>query len=586
MKKIKSFVWLVAIFAGIIGTSVSCFKDPADLEPEQDEHLYTSEVIFNSTAYVAPDIDADLKDALFAGIKKISTAPDGSLPLLVVNKIGDLGETIIKDCYESGGTIAIVKPVKSEIDAFVDAHSWLDIITDNIEDGLMLYAFNFEGGYAHIYFPDDVDSYDSPSEAYFIFLKSWLTRLNEEYVLPQPFRSNNNDIPDLEALSNEYQDQVVYSYSKSKYTFRQLPLSDPDQLSGSGCMSIDYKVYMAHVYEGEPGAGDYYAVKITASMANEKMYQGRHWNKHGGTYVRYCGFYPTEGTFEIKLVNNKKEDYSVVFAGAPVPTTTPMESKYDDSQSFSLQASQSVTGSINKKGKGIQAEVGVTEGWEWTHSRSRTLPDMSISALNYGSVPKWSINYHNLPEYNYSCYRGFEVQDGSHAYSSTATFDGSWLWYDKTGKDDTYKSPLQLCFKMTAKYKIMSWISSKADLETDDINFDSGYVYRELPLINTNTAGKIVLNNDFADGRAIRDIEIKDADDGTVYRKISKTLANGKEMVLGTYTPLLNYVVSFTAVKAGGDDPHKYTYSAHKYFNVTHMETTTLYANYDFSISE
>lgn len=585
MRKFQTLLWLAALVAGIIGTMVSCQKDPSIEEPEQPEDLYQHGVLFYSTAYVAPDIDQDLKDALFTGIKKISTAPDPGLPLLVLGKIGDLGDAIVKECFESGGTIAVVNPVKSEIDAFVDAHDWLNIHTANINSGMMLYAFNSEGGYAHIHYPEDLDQYESKADAYFLFLESWLKRLNEIYVVPQPFHQDNNDIPDLEALSNTYKDQVVYSYT-TDHQFRKLAFSDPDKLSGSGCMSMDFSVYMAHVYEGEPGAGDYYAIRVTANMANGDMYHGRDWNKHGGTYVRYCGYYATEGIFEIKMVDSNNSDYSVSFADSPSPTTTIGQTTYQDSQSFSLQASQSVTGNVNSKGKGIQAEVGVTEGWEWSHSQSREVPDMDIRSLTSGSVVKWGLNFNNLPQYNYSCYRGFEVQDGSHAYSSSVELRGSWLWYDKTGKDDTYKDPLKLCVNMEGKYEIMSWISSKADLNTDKLSFKSGNKYLELPLINTNTAGKIVLVNDFGDGRAIRDIQIKDADDGKVYRTISSTLTDGKELVLGTYTPLLNYTVSFTAVKPGGADPVDYNYSSHKSFGVTHMETTTLYANYDFSVAQ
>ncbi len=562
---------------------VSCQKDPSLDEPEQVEDLYKHGVLFHSKAYVAPDIEADLREALYTGIESISVAPDASVPLLVVNKIGDLGETVLQDCFESGKTIAVVNPVKSEIDAYVDAHPWLEIYTDNINPGMMLYSFNYEGGYAHIYYPEDLASYESKADAYFLFLQSWFTRLNDEYVVKKPFQRDNNDIPNLDDLAHAYKDQVTYSY-QTDYEYRHVALSDPDKLKGKGSMTLDFSLYMAHVYEGEPGSGDYYAFHVTASMANGDMYDGRSWNKHGGVYVRKCGFYATEGTFEIRLVDSKKDDYPVVFAETPSPTTDNGHSSYTESQSFSLQASQSVTGGVNSKGKGIQAEVGVTEGWEWSSSTSREIPDMSIRSLTSGSVVKWGLVFNNLPEYDYSCYRGFKVQDGNHAYSSSVELKGSWLWYDKTGKDDTYKDPLQLCVQMVGKYDIMSWISSRADLKTDHLTFDSGKKYVSLPLINTNTYGRIVLVNDFPDGKAIRDIEVKDADSGKVYKTISNTLTNGKELVLGTYTPLLNYTVSFKTVEPGGTASKSYSYSAHSYFNLSHMETTTLYANYDFSL--
>lgn len=587
----KSFskINLGLLLAAMMGAVCSCNPDILDPDEGDPTPSSTPVELFSKNAYVAPDVEAPLAEALRFGVKSVTQTPSAGLPLLVVNKLSGLDEALLRDSFESGNTIAVINPVKSEINAFATSRPWLNIFTENIEDGLMLYSFNNQSGYAHLSYPEDKENID-PIElpnVYYAFLSAWLMRLEEEYskVSGVLGPDDDDDVPDLEKLAVGYKDQVTWSFSKKDYTFRQLLWSDPDKISGNGSMTVNYTVFMAHVYEGQEGSGDYYAVRVYPSIANAEMYRGKKRNRHGGTYVRYCGFICTSAAFEFSLKDENGKDYSIAFAGSPSPKTTNGETEYEDSQSFSLQASQSVTGNLGKTPKGgeggVQAEVGLTEGWSWSHSERRKISDMDIDEISHGSKPGWSIGFNNLPKFKYAEQYGFD-EGNSKAFKSTVGFYGSWIWYDKTGKDNVARAPLKIRVDFESKYKLMSWISSEADLTTERFTF-TGNKTITLPGINNSTAGQVTLVNNLPDDLAIYDVEFIDADDGTVYKSFPNTLLNGKTLYLGAYLPYLNYTVAFKARKSGSDTPVNYKYSLHDHFNVTHMEPLTLYANNDFS---
>lgn len=66
---------------------------------------------------------------------------------------------------------------------------------------------------------------------------------------------------------------------------------ETDYIEGSGAINVSFDIYQVHCYEGQAGSGDYYIVNMSSSVSNNDMYKGRWSNRHGGTYVRICGFY-------------------------------------------------------------------------------------------------------------------------------------------------------------------------------------------------------------------------------------------------------------------------------------------------------
>lgn len=105
--------------------------------------------------------------------------------------------------------------------------------------------------------------------------------------------SNDVDEKSIEAFGSQYHYSVTYSFT-CKEEFKHVLWSDADYHNGSGSMTASFDIYTAHVYEGEPGAGDYYAVRMTASLASAGMWKGKGDNTHGGVHVRWCGAYATD----------------------------------------------------------------------------------------------------------------------------------------------------------------------------------------------------------------------------------------------------------------------------------------------------
>ena len=216
--------------------------------------------------------------------------------ILVVNKLTDVSEDILK--LHMGGEntlVCVVNPVKAELDAYDEGHAWAVINTALLTDETMILGFNGAGQVYNIQKPDASENADpiltniNRAQDYYVFISSML----KDFGSSMQNGSNDVDEKSIEAFGSQYHYSVTYSFT-CKEEFKHVLWSDADYHNGSGAMTASFDIYTAHVYEGEPGAGDYYAVRMTASLASAGMWKGKGDNTHGGVHVRWCGAYATD----------------------------------------------------------------------------------------------------------------------------------------------------------------------------------------------------------------------------------------------------------------------------------------------------
>lgn len=516
MRKILSnilTVLLVMLMVVMTLTTTSCSDNndnPVD-NTEASEVDPTSVDTFNpevltpiANVYVTPGVDADLKQAFAWATADVESDP-AEAAILVLNKLTDVSEDVLRQAFADetgvGGAnnhlVCVVNPDKAELDAFDEAHDWIWFDTSNVTDSTFIFGFNAANRLYFISKPaasegdDPITANINCAQDYYVFVSGMLTDF-AQHMMAGSKKDSDGDEDSMESFANYYHITVTDNFSVNR-KFRKLASSDPDYLSGNCSMTTNYDIYMVHVYEGEPGAGDYYGVKMNASLASAGMWQGKGDNRHGGTHVRWCGWWNTDFIVESHLITTTPTWYNLISTwyedtndrisftagGFPSPATTVGKTTYTDTNGFTLQMSQSIGGSIGKKSGGTggdekslggEFELGFSEGWSWSHSESREVSDLDIAnETKNGNWPRWHLTCNNLPSYSGGSI-SFKVTD-SKTYRGTIALQGSWMWYDKTGKDNEDRDPLVLCTEMRSSYKMQSFITTAADLKTETVDF-------------------------------------------------------------------------------------------------------------------
>lgn len=280
---------------------------------------------------------------------------------------------------------------------------------------------------------------------------------------------------DLEKICREYTDNIGMNYSIS-HRIRKLPSSKEDRITGQGSWSVQLSYRPFLVTESSAADGLYYVVRANVSIHNDDAYKGRWWNKHGGSYVRLLGYYMDN--FIVTLKPTAKigdKEYSVYFPVGcePAPKTQSNEVSYTSGLKWGMDGS--IEGGASKK-DGASGSAKIGGHFELSESQTHVIYDINI--LNnrgfdsHGSEKVHYVSYklqlRNLPAYKYSNYRGFD--EGCDACKSTVEFNTCWIWYipGKFTKEEMPTLNVEVCGKPT--YGAMSWVSSKADLETKSFN--------------------------------------------------------------------------------------------------------------------
>lgn len=610
MKKSFRPIWLMALpmmlgLASCASNDVPVVDTVTEVDPESVE--FNPEVLTMATLYVADGVDPDLRQAFKWGCATEDTSPEWG-DVLLLNKLTDVNEDVLKHLLEYPSPnflICLVNPVKAEIDAFAESHDWFDIETDNVGDDLLIYAFNTDNHRYLISQPAAEEGGDpilanlNRAQMYYVHISAMLSDFAQNQVNGSKEKDKEGKT-DMEDFANALHYSVTYPFT-SNHLFREVLWSDADYLSGGGSMTANYDIYMVHVYEGEPGAGDYYGVKMTASIANAGMWKGKGWNKHGGVRVRWCGASCRRFYAESHLISSMNANWfedltdRLMFTsgGYPSPSTTVGQTSYEDKNSFSLSMSQSVGGEISKESKGAESSLGAkgsldfsfSESWEWSHTESRTISDVDITNMTQrGNWAAWALYFNNLPEFKWSEDYGYDIKNNQ-ASRGTMEIHTSWLWYDRSGKDNEDRAPYVLCTYMDVEYEMWSFISTAADNKRDTWKiYPTEYKKITLPKMVNTTAGPLKIVNDLPDGMTISNIKVLTTDNQEA-SEFENTVPNGGERVLGAYNTKYQYIVTFKGkTRAGKVSNYKYTLNPS--IKVNHKETTVVYAASDFKVQK
>ena len=569
-------------------------------------------------AYLAASLDDNLMQAFEWGVSDVVGTPEDDVDFVMVNKLTDVSEEYLKEVYSNGRVIAVWNPDAAELEAYKDSHDWLDVATYNVDSSLLIFAFNNKDDYYYVNKPIVDEDFDplllqlKAAEYYYAYIADMLGDVMEdldgddttEIEDAARFRAAAKKAATSEGKTVRMEDfaghihRRVYQPFDVVQTFRQLALSNPDVLSGSMTLNAEYDIYTVHVYEGAPGAGDYYGVKMNATVSTGGMWKGKGENRHLGTYVRWCGAYTTDFWVETHLAKkvstldadwNEDTNDRIMFtaSGTPSPETIVKETVYEDKNSFSLNFSHSIGGKAGIKddhwegGPKIDL-LKIQYGWGWNHSEKRKISDVDIlNERKNGNWTRWHLVFNNLPEFKWSEVYHFNVKNNQ-ASRSSQSIHGVWLWYDSEGKDNERKEPYALDTWLKAKLDIQSFISTYADHATTTIEREYRKSQWMPPVVNV-TGGAIKLKNDLHNDSTIFDVVVSRADNGKKGAEFRYTIPNGGEKVLGFFNSNNQYMVTFKARK-NNEEPRNYKYTLHPSLNVSHKDTTTVYANSDFSL--
>ncbi len=641
MKTIKTS--MLALFLVSIATLFSCSEDfgentiPTPLPEGSETNINTAYtgVTFNGNA-VMHDISGDecleIKKALEVLIPNKASNVDETTQLLIIPKLSDVYKEDIEQVYDNGGVIAVVNPSMDNIKQWSSKNAWNTLHVDNDVNDAMIFSFNNMTHHAIVAKPNhdtflvndsDIDNMSDKEEPNFFFKKQgsskdstenveqdvdsiqyetsyiednysdmytylshWVSLMNNDLnEMTTSQKTRGTALDDVKGIFRTYPYSATFSFSKEEVVRKTY--SKKHTIKGNGSISVAFDIYQIHCYEGQPGAGDYYLVKMRASVANENMYVGKWWNKYAGLYVRLCGLYGT--SFEVECAPVYANDSSKVYAndqvyftasGFPSPSTTTGRTQYSRSMSESVKVGG--TGSVGSGSEGKKGEVGIniSGGWSWTESETRDISDTDIQNNSYGNIVKYKLTFQNLPKYEWSEERGF-AEGNSWTYRSTSEIHAYWVWYVPNIKDDNKEQPISIRFRANASYGAMSFITTKADLQTK--NFDQlAKVEKTFNLVNfiRDKRGTITICNDFSN-KAIKKIEIYEASDkarkDTLWYS-QETITPNKEKTTTAFPIDKKYMIYFTTT-----DNKEYSYSTYADgLRLEHGETVKVYAAYDF----
>ena len=582
--------YFIPMMAALLVMS-ACHKDdsPANDEPESMGETFTPTILYKSKAYVSSTISEDVKTALGYGILDISGAANADgVKLLVLSSLDDLSEDVLKTAYEKNKTIAVVNPKKSELDAFKESHEWINnMFTENVSDGLVLFAFSKSQSNDFIIDKPDLESQQentattfgkkTASQTYYVYFSTWLDMLNRQYEDNNSQNGQNSLIKPKEFNhTKSFHTDYEFAFEGSK--------NNPYILSGDASITIHYEIYMTHVFEGQEDAGDYYFVKMKASVANAGMWQGTFSKLYRGWW-RWCGFWCTDfyAGAHLGTSSNWVSQAPVQFSSKydPMPETTNGQTEYTDSKNFTLTASQTAGVEAGDEGVGAKVEAGLSQSWSWTHEEKRTINDADISNQRKEATAQWHMSFNNLPYLQSDLTYKIPV---SQAFRNTMDMQATWLWYDPAGKDNEVKEPYYLCSYMAADYAMSSFWGSQADETIGKVRFEDKRVFK-LPKINNATAGEIVLKNTLDDDMVIFDVVVTDNSNGDVVKVIDGPIDNGEELSLGYYKDNGHtYFITFKARKHDGT-VLKYRYK-NLIIRVDRLGVKNLDASAEFEIAE
>ena len=560
---------------------------------------FTPTQLIKTKIYVAPGVDADVKQAIdWASAGAIDQLDESlMIPAYVVNKLTDLSDEQMAEIIDRGETVMLMNPVESEIKAYIETHNYITLDPE-VADTTWILGFNNDTKILIDKLSQDgdpvADNADRAEKAY-ITLSGLLTYFAQRYDgYTGAYGGGDEDPKKMENLFSSYHFVHVNQYNADVHY--DTTWGEEYHLCGNGSATTLIDVYPVHVYEGQAGAGDYFAVKMNTSVANAGMWKGKGWNRRIGIYIRHCGLWATN--FDTQVVPMKDEntpmpqsELQFLAACPPTPGTTTNQKFYEDSKSFSLNVS--ATGKLEageeakpgaapttESSKSLQVQMSM--GWSWNHKESYTIQNVEIEDRHAGNSIDWNIKFNDLPYYDWGEDYGFKITE-SLPYRNTQALNASWMWYDPNAKDESETKPLLIKVTTNPQYEMQTFWTTKADLKSVYYNHSKTEFFK-IPRPNNKHAGELVIKNDLKNGAYITDVRVYSKGTNTVVGKYDMSIPNGEEQSLGHYlSNNQTYIVKFKAMYADGSVEY-YTYTLNDGIKVKHNSTTKLYAGNDFSV--
>ncbi len=607
--KRKSLIWMLAGVVTLCSMNMmlaSC-TDANDnpVLPEEGTsgwvggNEFTPTQLIPTNIYVAPGVDPDVKQAIDWASKGVVDQLDDdlSVPVYVVNKLTDLSDEKMENIMRYGETVLLMNPVESEIKAYQETHDYITLDPE-ITDSTWILGFNNDTKILI----DKLSTTGDPvaenavrDEKTYVALSGVFTAFAERYEgYTGAFGGDDKeDTKKLENLFASYHFVHVNPYTA--HVHYDTTWGEEYYLDGTGSATTLLDVYPVHVYEGQAGAGDYFAVKMNTSVANAGMWKGKGWNRRIGIYIRHCGLWATN--FDTQVVPMKDEktvmpqtELQFLAACPPTPGTTTNQKYYEDSKSFSLNVS--ATGKLEageevkpgedptaKSSKSLQVQLSM--GWNWTHKESYTIQNVEIEDRHAGNSIDWNIKFNDLPHYDWDEDYGFKITE-SLPYRNTQALNASWMWYDPNAKDESDTKPLLIKVTTNPQYEMQTFWTTKADLKSVYYNHSKTEFFK-IPRPNNKHAGELVIKNDLKDDAYISDIRVYRKGTNIMVGSYLMTVPNGEEQSLGHYlSDNQAYTITFKATFGDGSTVY-YGYSLNDGIKVTHNTTTKLYARNDFT---
>ena len=582
----------------------SCTADDIPVMPEEETsgtvggNEFTPTQLIKTNIYVAPGVDPDVKQAIdWASKGSVDQFDDETaIPVYVVNKLTDLSDEKMEDIMFYGETVLLINPVESEIKAYLETHDFITLDPE-VTDSTWILGFNNDTKILIDKLPqigDPVADNANRNEKTYVALSGLFTFFAERYDgYGGAYGGGDDDDKKLENLFASYHFVHVNSYSA--HVHYDTTWNEEYYLDGTGSATTLLDVYPVHVYEGQAGAGDYFAVKMNTSVANAGMWKGKGWNRRIGIYIRHCGLWATN--FDTQVVPMKDEktvmpqaELQFLASCPPTPGTTTNQKFYEDSKSFSLNVS--ATGKLewgdevdangdasSKFTKSLQVQMSL--GWTWSHKESYTIQNIEIEDRHSGNTIDWNIKFNDLPYYDWDEDYGFKITE-SLPYRNTQSLNASWMWYDPTAKDESETKPLLIKVTTNPQYEMQTFWTTKADLKSVYYNH-SKTEYFKIPRPNNKHAGELVIKNDLKDNAYIYDIRVYRKGTNNMVGNYDMSVPNGEEQSLGHYlSDNQAYTVMFKATFDDGSSA-SYTYTLNDGVKVKHNSTTKLYARNDFT---
>lgn len=476
----------------------------------------------------------------------------------------------ILSVLNNGGILIIVSPVYSALKNWLSDNS----ITAQINESLNNYQVFALSGKRDMFY-GVVSEGDDPNE-HFNTLVGWIKKI--ENLNTPIVGSSLNDSKDVVKLFNYQTVSFEYPVALEK-TERQLAAgSSPDIIKGSGYISVSYDIYPLYVFEDQQEHGDYYIVTCTIDAHNESMYTAKVpiYRKHGGFYVRYCGFYLTQLRTKTSLVGGDgKEVGGFAIDGEPLPATTIGSTTFSSSLNWGISAA--ITGGFSNgmAGIGFTLDGGVS----FSSSIERSVSDVDVKNDWSGSSALYTYKINNLPKYNS---RKIKITDPPAISVNNVEFLQSWVWRVPTTKDNDLSGGFSLTNEVNPVYGSCSFITTNADFIShtwdDACTKNTGTISLANPY--RTATGRLIISNTSSDNLHMTNIKIWRVENGA--ERLAANLTNSYpsgsdckiDLQVGTYK---------VQMQMGKTTSELYTYNLPEKISIQRGKSKTFNAPFDFN---